>query len=132
MLGVGLQRMTKSIEEVKGFLYEVHKRLNKSKDNLYILRKKGKDKTNEFRIMYNISSEMVCGEVLKLDISNYSYTDYDDNPKWPNEEVWIFGQILSIPGVLSYEEMYIKLKIRNNVVCMSFHPKEFDLKYPYN
>lgn len=132
MLGVGLQLMTKSIEEVEDFLNEVHKRLKKSKDNLYIVQKKGKDKTNEFRSMYNISSEIVCEEILKLDISNYSYTDYDDNPKWPDQEVWIFGQMLSIHGVLSHEEIYVKLKIRNNVVCMSFHPKEFDLKYPYN
>ncbi len=124
--------MIKSIEEVEDFLREVHKRLKDSKENLYIVVKKGKDKTNEFRVMYNISSEIVCEELLKLDISNYSYTDYDDSQKYPNEEVWIFGQILSIPGVLRFEEIYIKLKIRNNVVCMSFHPKEFDITYPYN
>jgi len=91
-----LQLMTKTIKEVDDFLNEVHKRLKTSKDNLYIVRKKGKDKTDEFRSMYNISSDIVCEEILKN------------------------------------EEIYIKLKLRNNVVCMSFHPKEFDLKYPYN
>jgi len=83
------------------------------------------DKNYQFRVEHNLKSGHICKELLKLDITNYSYTDYDDNPKFKNEKVWIFGQMFST------KEVYIKLKIRGKVVCLSFHEKGYDLKYPF-
>ena len=77
---------------------------------------------------YNITSRIVYEELLKLDITNYSHTDYDDNPRFKGETVWFFGQMF---GDI---EVYIKLKIRDRkrtVVCLSFHEKEYHLHYPY-
>ena len=28
---------------------------------------------------YNLTSKDICNELLRLDITNYSYTDYDDS-----------------------------------------------------
>ncbi len=85
------------------------------------------DKTFQFQAEYNLTSKDICNELLRLDITNYSYTDYDDNPRFENEKVWIFGQMFW------KEEVYIKLKIRQGgkVVCLLFHKKEYGLDYPY-
>ncbi|MGD0621471.1 MAG: hypothetical protein ABSA82_03260 [Thermacetogeniaceae bacterium] len=83
------------------------------------------DKTFQFRVEHNLVSSDILEELIKLDITNYAYTDYDDDPRFLNEIVWIFGQMFLD------EEVYIKLKIRSKVVCLSFHEKERDLVYPY-
>lgn len=124
--------MVRTEEEVFDFLENVQTIINESETNLIILgRTKTDDKTRKFMDKYNIKHKMVCDEILKLDVLNYSYTDFDDNPKWAHEEVWFFGQVLMIEGVKRKDTVYIKLKLRDNVVCMSFHPQEFELKYPY-
>ncbi|KNY30159.1 hypothetical protein [Pseudobacteroides cellulosolvens] len=124
--------MQKSEIEVREFLTKVHNIIEDSYNNLKILdRTQGVDKTREFRNLYNIKHDMICEQILALDVTNYSYTDYDDNPKWKCEEVWFFGQTLSIEGVNNRDIIYIKLKLRNNVICMSFHPQEFKLRFPY-
>ncbi len=76
--------------------------------------------------MYN----SLC-ECKTLDVTNYSYTDKERDEKRPPENVWIFGQILHIADAELYFEIYIKLKLRNNIICLSFHPKEDEIKYPY-
>jgi len=123
--------MVKTKEEVEQFLELIKCALKQSYQNLTIIKKtKGEDKTREFMIENNIRHERICGELIKLDVSNYSYTEKDDNKNWQGE-VWIFGQIMEVRHN-QMEEIYIKLKIRNSIICMSFHVKEFDLKYPYN
>jgi len=94
--------------------------------SLYIVKEtKPDDKTYKFMVEHNITRRVIYEELLKLDITNYSYTDYDDNPRFTGEQIWVFGQMFG-----TYE-VYIKLKLRGKVVCLSFHEKEFDLKYPY-
>jgi len=124
--------MIKAEEEVRSFLEKVQGIIDESDRNLIILgRTKTDNKTRNFMNKYNIKHKMVCEEILKLDVSNYSYTDFDDNPNWAHEEVWFFGQVLMIEGVKFRDTIYIKLKLKDNIVCMSFHPQEFELKYPY-
>ena len=81
-------------------------------------------------MQYNVKDKDIIKEIKKLDISNYSKTENDDNPKWEHEKMWIFGQIFKTDA--KYFEMYIKLKLRRKVICFSFHPKEFDINYVYN
>lgn len=124
--------MVKSEREVQMFLDEIGKRLRESYENLKIVgRTQSKDKTFEFRARYNISHSMVCEEILKLDVTNYSYTE-EDRDISKKGEVWIFGQIFLGDIVPGYPEVYIKLKLNDRVICLSFHPKEFDLRYPYH
>ncbi len=117
---------TSTEDEVNEFLNELKRILCTGKVTIVKEHCIG-DKTNEFMIVNNITRRIVVDELLKLDILNYAYTDYDNNPIFSDELVWIFGQMYN-----SYE-VYIKLKIRPNsrVICLSFHEKEFDLRYPY-
>ncbi|OIQ11566.1 hypothetical protein [Neomoorella thermoacetica] len=115
-------------EEVEEFLSNIKRLLASEKwmDNLIIVKEnKEGDKTQKFRSEKNITHSIVARELLKLDITNYSYTDYDDNPRFKNEVVWIFGTVYGT------EEIYIKLKIREKVICLSFHEAEYELNYPY-
>lgn len=123
--------MIKTKEEVRRFIDEVHKYLEESPDNLKIEgRTRNEDKTYNFRSHYGISEKIICEELLKLDISNYSKTEYDKEPRWSHEEVWIFG--LDMIGLAKSKiEVYIKLKIRKRVICLSFHPSEYRINYPY-
>ncbi|QSQ10592.1 hypothetical protein H0A61_03002 [Koleobacter methoxysyntrophicus] len=69
-------------ENVKDFLRKLQAILKSGNEKtaLYIVKKNKKgDRTHEFMSIYNIDSKIVYEELLKLDISNYSYTDYDDN-----------------------------------------------------
>jgi hypothetical protein len=123
--------MVRANEEVRDFLDKIQEALKQSFENLIINKKtKGKDKNREFQIEYGIGHNRICEEILRLDITNYSETDEDDGAGWTGE-VWIFGQIVEV-AQNQYMEIYIKLKLRNKIICLSFHPKEFDLKYPYN
>ncbi len=117
-----------SEEEVMKFLSDMTSILNNGNENtsLYIVKENNPgDKTNKFMIEYNVTRKIIYQELLKLDITNYSYTDYDDNPKFKGEMIWVFGQMF---GSI---EVYIKLKLRQKVICLSFHEKEYDLQYPY-
>jgi len=55
----------------------------------------------------------------------------DDNKKIGGV-LFMFGQFILPPIVDAPLEVYIKLKIKKRVVCMSFHDAEFPLDYPYN
>ena len=123
--------MIKTNDEVKAFLNKIQETIKQSYENVIINKKtKGKDKNREFQIEYGIGHKRICEEILKLDITNYSDTDKDDGAGWTGE-VWIFGQIVEVAHN-QYMEIYVKLKLRNKVICLSFHPKEYDIKYPYN
>lgn len=118
-------RRTCTQDEVQTFLRSMKIKLS-CPDGLVIVKEhKRGDKTNNFMILKGLTRASIIEELMKLDILNYSYTDYDNHPWFKDEEVWIFGQMYD--GV----EVYIKLKLREKVVCLSFHEKEYNLKYPY-
>lgn len=78
-------------------------------------------------IQYGITETQIREELRKLDISNYSYTDNDTDPRFASEQNWVFGQMFD-----NMIEVYIKIKVRRRkVICLSFHEKEWDLHYPY-
>ena len=117
-----------SKETVEVFLTQVKNLLSDS-SNLYIVQKT--DRPREFTERYGIKHEMVCSQICELDVGNYSYTDKDDN-RMIGGDFLFFGQFILPPIVDVALEIYIKLKIRRKVVCMSFHEAEFQLDYPYN
>jgi hypothetical protein len=100
--------------------------------NLIILkRRRTTDKTQKFMDEQGIKHQHILEELMKLDVSNYSETDEDYEIRFLGD-VWIFGQMYYSEKDRCFYEMYIKIKLVNGVVCMSFHPKEFDIRYPYN
>lgn len=119
-------------ESVEAFLDEMKNILQDSYKNVVIVKRtRSEDKTFNFKAEYGLTNELICEELSKLDISNYCYTDNDHDSK-SGGTVWIFGQRLIVPGINSYPEVYIKLKLNNKVICLSFHEKEYALVYPYN
>lgn len=116
--------------EVDKFLEEIKNRLNESFNNLKIIKRtKSEDKTTNFMIQYGLNNKMICEELLKLDITNYSYTDKDHDTNRKGE-VWFFGQIFITDKRLPLK-VYIKLKLNSKVICLSFHEQEHELRYPY-
>jgi|SRR5574344_1462824 len=113
-------------EEVEKFLKEIARILN-DEDKLYIV---GRDKTNSFRAKYNLLRVDVKQIILSLDETNYSYTD-NDRELAHGGQVWIFGASFPPGLVQGTFQIYIKLKIQGEVICLSLHEAEFDLKYPY-
>lgn len=71
--------------------------------------------------------EFICSDIT---VENYIDGPKPDND-FPGEDVWIFG------AKVEDKEYYIKLKIRrfdedsDLVLCISFHPAEHPLKYPF-
>ena len=65
----------------------------------------------------------VADIILKLEIDNYSETQ--ECTIYKGEKIWIFGY-----DYHSYE-LYIKLRLRKKVICISFHEKEYEINYPY-
>lgn len=125
-----IKKRIASEDEVKEYINNMCQRLNETLKNLVIpTRIKNEDKTAIFMAKYGLSDEDVCKELLELDIINYSYTD-EDHDKDRKEEVWIFGKMMEIEPRY-YVEVYIKVILRRKVICLSFHPKEYDLTYPY-
>ncbi len=119
--------------EVESFLSEVFSILNKLPRGLIIPRRtNSEDKTLNFQIKTGLTHNLIREELLKLNISNYSYTDKDRDLKRKGE-LWLFGKLLSPPLIDEITEVYIKLKIQQGrVICLlSFHSSEYDLRYPY-
>ena len=121
-----------SQDEVERFIARMSNLLH-NPNKLSIIKKTAnkEDKTMAFQTKYNLKDRDVLDNLLQLDSTNYSYTDNDDDPE-KEGEVWIFGQILMSPLVKPDVHIYIKLKLLQNVVCLSFHEAEFKLQYPYN
>lgn len=117
--------------EVEEFLLGIFSILNESPKGLYIVKRtNSEDKTGNFQIQTGLTNSMICEELLSLTLKNYSYTDNDRDPKRKGE-VWIFGKVLKPPQINESIEVYIKLKLQGRVVCLSFHPSEYDLRFPY-
>lgn len=117
--------------EVEDFLSGVFSILNESPKSLYIVKRtNSEDKTGNFQIKTGLTNDMICEEILTLNVKNYSYTDTDRDLKRKGE-LWLFGKVLKPPRINESTEVYIKLKLQGRVVCLSFHPSEFDMKYPY-
>lgn len=117
--------------EVEDFLSRVFSILRESSKGLYIVKRtNGEDKTGNFMIETGLTNDMICEELLTLTIKNYSYTD-TDRDSHRTGEVWLFGKVLKPPLINKKTEIYIKLKLQGRVVCLSFHPSEFPLRYQY-
>ena len=120
-----------SIDAITQLLENIHERLRSDSDNLIIVKKTSTfDKTTAFMIKHGLSHQAVCDELLRLDATNYSYTANDYDPAFGGD-VYIYGQTMTPSMVASVITVYIKLKVRGKVVCLSFHEAEERLSYPY-
>ena len=123
--------LCREISEVAQFLEEMQTLLKVDRGKLYIVPRKD-HKNQDFMVKHNLKHDDVVARLLKLDVSNYAYTDVDRD-SGRGGEVWIFGQALysSLEYFDAKVVIYIKLKLERGVVCLSFHEAEAKLKYPY-
>ena len=68
----------------------------------------------------------------KTIIKDLDWRDYSEGPKEENiyglSEMWVFGK------EIKRNEFYIKISMgrpNSSVICISFHPSAFPLKYPF-
>lgn len=124
---------TKTIQseaEVETFLKCLHSKIQESPESVIIIKRtSSEDKTFNFMVEYGLTHEYICQRILDLNVTNYSYTDKEKNTNFSGD-ILVFGQMFLDKGPVL--EIYIKLKLNERVICLSFHPKEFDLNYPYN
>jgi len=110
------------------FLYEAKRLISKGNCQL-VPRKKNLDALSNLGWEVNFLFEHICSEITPEHYVDGPKTDYN----FPGEDVWIFGTNIE------ENEYYIKLKIRrfkddaNDALflCISFHPVEHPLKYPF-
>ena len=85
-----------------------------------------------------IDKKTILNVVRELEICNYSSTQQDYNPNFPDECIWEFGLTKNL--VDKDEDLYVKLKVRKieeeYLLIMSFHPErpprpEDKLTFPY-
>lgn len=118
--------MPQSKEAVNDFLEDMHHALNVE------LRIIPRPINKDFMIQYGLIESDVKKILLKLTCSNYSVTDLDQDSQFDGE-VWIFGKALydSMEFFKESVIIYIKLKIKDGVVCLSLHEAKWPLEYPY-
>ncbi|MCI9003933.1 MAG: type II toxin-antitoxin system MqsR family toxin [Lachnospiraceae bacterium] len=136
-----MENCQKTVSEVRQFLENV-KRLLFQKGKVIVNNRpwaNGKvNKTLAYMAETGIKQEDMECVINELQVCHYSYTDWDSNSKFPNEQFWFFGITKKL--VDQEEALYIKLKIREirgqSLLIMSFHPEqpsspELKLGFPY-
>lgn len=88
---------------------------------------------------WGYSSSKLVGFLKELTISNYSEGPIADDQNVPSKgDLWIFGKNIrpENPKRKKLEtEFYIKVQLgypNHDVICISFHPSEYKMKYPFN
>lgn len=112
-----------SEDEVKKFLKEFQA-LAKVFDMIIINRDKNTKALLELGISPNIRKDII----MTLKVDNY-YRGPSEDRKLPQNEVWEFGAELE-----DGQEVYIKLSCRREQsrgICLSFHPPEHEITYPF-
>jgi hypothetical protein len=117
---------------VKSFLQELNLILSHPKCDIIIPNRDDKPYkfTNEYCLsILDFDIEDVKKELKSLKIENYLRTKKDENNKKYNEYYYEFGKNIQ------NKKVYIKVKIvsRDNkqVLCISFHFPEYEMKFPY-
>lgn len=118
------KKRTADIEELRNFLSQVKEIASCPDCFILVPREKNREALTEF----GLDAAFVREFVQVLSVGNYSYTDVDID--FPGDEVWVFG------GNVMNVSFYIKIKLENVegvsiVKCLSFHPEERPLTFPY-
>lgn len=109
--------------EVVQFIFDIRAKLMLDKlNNLYIVPRA--DRKNQLCMLnLGLRHNDVADILSQLETENYSET-VDDTDR-PGKYLWVFGFIYD------GNELYIKISLREKVVCVSFHIKEHVITYPY-
>lgn len=85
-------------------------------------------KTSDFLYTNELSTDDLTLAVRELTIKEYCYSRYNNNDNYPKDEIVHIFNTTFFPENL---DLYIKFKITNSLVVISFHELEYKITHPY-
>jgi hypothetical protein len=126
-----------ALEQVEAFLNELRIKLG-FQEVFFDRRDKNLD-SYTMLAEWGYSSNKLVGILKELTISNYSEGPIADDQNVPSKgDLWVFGKNImpENPKRKKLEtEFYIKVQLGypdREVICISFHPSDYEMKYPFN
>lgn len=119
--------LQKTRSETEVFLATVRKLLEEDEKNLVIVPRTD-NKTVLFMNEHGFRVKHVIEILQVLSPDNFCKAEMDDNPDLGGE-VWIFGYHINRLFAEMCCELYIKLKLTEKVICISFHEAEGGMVY---
>lgn len=125
--------MSVTVEDIAAYLADVSEAVGS--DRFRIELNDNRQDNRQLFFDYIISESDAKKILLGLDPMDFSEIKNNDNPKFPNEKLYVFGKEVMLIERFGYGEklvsIYIKInKLQNNyVIVVSFHEGKYPIKY---
>lgn len=125
--------MSVTVEDIAAYLADVSEAVGS--DRFRIELNDNRQDNRQLFFDYIISESDAKKILLGLDPMDFSEIKNNDNPKFPNEKLYVFGKEVMLIERFGYGEklvsLYIKInKLQNNyVIIVSFHEGRYPIKY---
>ena len=125
--------MSVTVEDIAAYLADVSEAVGS--DRFRIELNDNRQDNRQLFFDYIISESDAKKILLGLDPLDFSEIKNNDNPKFPNERLYVFGKEVMLTERFGYGEkpvsLYIKInKLQNNyVIVVSFHEGKYPIKY---
>ena len=125
--------MSVTVEDIAAYLADVSEAVGS--DRFRIELNDNRQDNRQLFFDYILSESDAKKILLGLDPMDFSEIKNNDNPKFPNEKLYVFGKEVMLIERFGYGEklvrLYIKInKLQNNyVIIVSFHEGKYPIKY---
>jgi hypothetical protein len=125
--------MSVTVEDIAAYLADVSEAVGS--DRFRIELNDNRQDNRQLFFDYILSESDAKKILLGLDPMDFSEIKNNDNPKFPNERLYVFGKEVMLTERFGYGEnpvsLYIKInKLQNNyVIVVSFHEGKYPIKY---
>ena len=125
--------MSVTVEDIEAYLADVSEAVGS--DRFRIELNDNRQDNRQLFFDYILSESDAKKILLGLDPMDFSEIKNNDNPKFPNEKLYVFGKEVMLTERFGYGEklvsIYIKInKLQNNyVIVVSFHEGKYPIKY---
>lgn len=125
--------MSVTVEDIAAYLAEVSEAVRSDRFRIELNDKRQDNRQLFFD--YIIDESGAKEIILKLDPLDFSDIRQNDNPRFPNERLYVFGKDVSLVERFGSEEklvnLYIKInKLQDNyVIVVSFHEGKYPIRY---
>ena len=125
--------MSVTVEDIAAYLADVSEAVGS--DRFRIELNDNRQDNRQLFFDYILSESDAKKILLGLDPMDFSEIKNNDNPKFPNERLYVFGKEVMLTERFGYGvkpvSLYIKInKLQNNyVIVVSFHEGKYPIKY---
>ena len=125
--------MSVTVEDIAAYLADVSEAVGS--DRFRIELNDNRQDNRQLFFDYILSESDAKKILLGLDPMDFSEIKNNDNPKFPDEKLYVFGKEVILTERFGYGEkpvsLYIKInKLQNNyVIVVSFHEGKYPIKY---